>query len=64
MPKVKEPLTDKKIKSEIKKGANTITDGSVPGLLPCIKQNQGMCGGLDIHTVKKEVTMLLANILL
>jgi integrase len=32
MPKVKEPLTDKKIKSEIKKGANTIADGSVAGL--------------------------------
>jgi hypothetical protein len=32
MPKVKEPLTDKKIKSEIKKEANTIADGSVAGL--------------------------------
>lgn len=32
MPKVKEPLTDKKIKAEIKKGSKTITDGSVSGL--------------------------------
>jgi len=32
MPKVKEPLTDKKIKAEIKKGANQINDGSISGL--------------------------------
>jgi integrase len=32
MPKVKEPLTDKKIKAEIKKDAKTISDGSVSGL--------------------------------
>ena len=32
MPKVKEPLTDKKIKAEIKKGTKTISDGSISGL--------------------------------
>jgi len=32
MPKVKEPLTDKKIKSEIKKKTKTIRDGSISGL--------------------------------
>ena len=32
MPKIKEPLTDKKIKAEIKKGTKTISDGSVSGL--------------------------------
>ena len=32
MPKVKEPLTDKKIKAEIKKEAKTISDGSISGL--------------------------------
>ena len=32
MPKVKEPLTDKKIKAEIKKGVETISDGSISGL--------------------------------
>ncbi len=32
MPKIKEPLTDKKIKAEIKKGTKTISDGSISGL--------------------------------
>ncbi len=32
MPRVKEALTDKKIKSEIKKGSKQITDGSIAGL--------------------------------
>ena len=32
MPKVNEPLTDKKIKAEIKKGANKISDGAISGL--------------------------------
>ena len=32
MPKVKEPLTDKKIKAEIKKDTKTISDGSISGL--------------------------------
>jgi len=32
MPRVKEILTDKKIKSEIKKGSKQITDGSIAGL--------------------------------
>ncbi|MEO1958125.1 MAG: Arm DNA-binding domain-containing protein, partial [Nautiliaceae bacterium] len=32
MPRVNEPLTDKKIKAEIKKGANKINDGAISGL--------------------------------
>ena len=32
MPRVKEILTDKKIKSEIKKSSKQITDGSIAGL--------------------------------
>ena len=32
MPKVNKPLTDKKIKAEIKKGTKTISDGSISGL--------------------------------
>jgi len=32
MPRVKEPLTDKKIKAEIKKETKTISNGSISGL--------------------------------